>query len=150
MYRFFYQGMALRWAGWTSLWVMTHPELHSVAGWVNEPSLVMGSVAQYWLSGMLLEVTYRKLAWGHVLVRKPYKTAIRPECPEHPWISLFDKVPEFNSKIEVFCADGVTRKAVSDRHAQGDWFLRVEFEHGEDKLKRNPWRLRPTHWRKCR
>lgn len=110
--------------------------------------LVAGSIAQYIFAGVLLEVAFRKLIWGSVKPLQPFITSIAPDCPENPWVSLMREIPPQNRKIEVFCADGVSRNARLKPVENNKLYFDIEFdESGRRLLQESPWKVRPTHWR---
>lgn len=141
----------LRWTGWAVIWSINHPELHMKEAWLIQPMSAATSIALYFVSGLLVEIIYRKLVWHWIPRRKGYPAVIRPEYPEHPWISLLDQYPPENSFFEVYCADGKTRSAKSEQIVDGKVCMVIEYEGEIEKLQRgNPWRFRPTQWRNYR
>lgn len=141
-------GLAMRAIGWAFIWTIMHPELASREVWRNELGHVTTLVVLYLFSWLILEAVYRRLAWGGWYPRKAYPAAIRPDCPEHPWISLLDSRPEPDSLIEVFCADGVSRLGSSVQRDDGHVGIAMELDREDtEKCRENSWQLRPTHWR---
>lgn len=140
-----------RWLAWSAVWAFVYPEFASVQFLIENTDVAITGLFTFFAIGILIEVLYRKIAWGQVMYpRKAYPPAIRPECPDHPWISLLDEKPEPGRVFELFCADGVTRtgKAMKSRKREGDIAILIQFDMNEvEKTKANPWPYRPTHWR---
>jgi hypothetical protein len=144
----YFDSRMVRWIGWAGLWSTGHPELRSPDVWMTQPWTIASSIALFFISGLILEIVYRKLAKAWIHSRKPYPAAIRPECPDNPWISLLDGFPPFNSKFEVFCADGKTRNAMTGEDTKGI-VLNHDFDVVDKKIEYTEYlrRIRPTHWR---
>lgn len=141
----------IRAIAWAVIWLNMNPYLKTWEVWRSEPDVIVQSIALYFVSGVILELVYRWLAWGRFSTRKRFRTAIRPECPEHPWICLLDKTPEEMVTVELFCADGVTRKGMAIKQQNGAIGFVVEFEQEElPRFQENPWQSRATHWRSVR
>jgi len=141
----------LRWVGWAVIWSFGHPEIYSKDDWLKQPSVVIGSIALYFVLGLFLEFAYRKLVSHWITQRNAYPAAMQPESPEYPWISLLDQFPPGNSVFEVLCADGKIRTANSVPHLCGKSGMEIEYEGEIEKLQReNPWSFRPTQWRPYR
>lgn len=143
-------GKKVRAIAWALIWDLNHPEISSMNEWIHDPKLVAMSIMLYLISSVILEMSYRLIVWGGLAPHQINTTAIRPECPEHPWISMFDKWPPELSEIEVFCADGISRRArTNNKTEEGILLFEIAFEESVlKKQQQNPWRYRPTHWRK--
>ena len=134
---------------WAFVWVIFCPEMFSFENWKDGSSMFLSGLLMYMASGFMLEALYRWIAWGRWYPTKQYPAAIRPECPDHPWISILDGYPEPSVLVEVFCADGKERQGrayIRDDDVKG---LATFFDGDELQIAQSPdaWRLRPTHWR---
>jgi len=138
----------IRWMAWSFVWAFFHPELLSLNGWISDPSLFLPGVFFYLLTGVVLEMLYRKLAWGQLAPKRPFITAIVPDCPDHPWVSLIRKYPDDAERpFEVFCADGVTRPARLAMMFDFPIIAIMFTAEEQQKSMETPWKVRPTHWR---
>lgn len=134
----------LRWIGW-SVFCIGFNLFGPSANWLM-------SAGFYFVGGIFLELSYRYISWGDLSlpIRVARKAAIRPECPENPWISLMDARPDPQKHVEVFCADGKTRNGVMANTKDGDCALAVSLTKEESVLanvNQNGYFYRPTHWR---
>lgn len=135
---------------WAIIWVVSYPEMFSFSKWREGSSDFLTGVLMYLISGFLLEALYRWFAWGQWYPpTKQLGAAVRPECPDHPWISILEGYPEPGVIVQLFCADGGERAGKSYVREDGIKGLAVVFSPEELELARSTeaWRLRPTHWR---
>jgi len=143
-------GLIVRSVAWACFWIVMNPQLTSAQFW-HQPVQLGILLAQYIASSLILELTYRLLAWGGLYPNKANPAVVRPECPEHPWISLLDRKPELDADVEVFCADGVVRKGAAIPRDAGSSGLVVQFSKEElNELRKKPEMFIPTHWRLVR
>ena len=139
----------LRQLAWALIWIVSYPEMFSFENWKGGSTTFLTGAAMYLISGFVLELVYRRVAWGFWFHKKQYPAVVRPECPDHPWISTLDGYPTPGVLVEVFCADGKERSGRAYEREDGGNGLGVLFEHSELEMAKSPdgWRLRPTHWR---
>jgi hypothetical protein len=124
-----------------------NPDLTDSATWTDLGQITW-LLGMYFVSGSILEILYRWFAWGEILPRQSRSAVIRPECPEHPWISLLDRQPESGSEVELFCADGKVRIGVGLRRDDGTFGIAVSYPvEDAENISRKVFAYRPTHWR---
>jgi len=124
------------------------PEFAQMDMWRNETDHMASLLMQYFVSGIILELCYRWLAWGNWYQSTQTVAVVRPECPEHPWISVLDKHPKANESVEVFCADGQERTGKGLERDDGYKGIVLELSKEDAKKYKNEfWKIRPTHWR---
>lgn len=147
--RFYYLGQIVRWVGWATIWMYMHPDMYTWSVWQNTPVHIVGLITLYFISGWILEFTFRKIAWRGNRQDQDMPQTNAPICPNNPWISFFDTGPPEHSDIEVYCVDGVARKAKTKDRIDGRLQFQIHYEPEVlQQQKANPLEFCPTHWRK--
>lgn len=119
-----------------------------MSDWTNTPEVVVNSLVLYIISGLILEMIYRKIVWGEVNPRREIQKVKAPNSTGRQWTSFQEKDPPENEAIEVYCADGVSRMAKAHGISNGRLLLDINYEAAiKNKQQENPMKYRPTHWR---
>jgi len=140
--------LGIRSIGWAILWIIMFPEFSERDIWGDEPAHIASLLMQYFVSGIMLELCYRWLAWVNWYQSNQTAAVVIPECPEHPWISVIDKHPKSDETVEVFCADGNERSGKGIERNDGYNGIVLELSKEDAmKYKNMFWKIRPTHWR---
>lgn len=145
------KGKIIRWFCWMAIWLISDPVLISKEMVMNDPSSLISPLLQFVTLGVVLELIYRKLVWGRIVLRKGYRPVTVPECPENPWKPIVFDNPPLTGTFEVFCCDGIIRNAKTIGMSGKEFILEVDYEVAViKKQKKNPWGFRPMQWRNYR
>lgn len=139
----------IRWVGWAALCSIEHPEVGRLQDWVNHPEQVAGLIGMYFLFGLVLEFTYRKLVWGSIWPKEEGVSAQQSECVEQGWTSFVDQKPPEDCPLDILCADGNVRKGKAIATSlDGRLIFEIEYEMEIKKQqKEDPMRFAPKYWR---
>jgi hypothetical protein len=141
-----------RWSLWSFVWIYYRPDFlltNEDAGYSINWIHIFAWFCLFFCSGAILEITYRKLVWGGLRPpNKHFPAVICPSCPEHPWISLLNGIPEIDSECEIFCANGLIKNAIFVAFEDKSAGFRIHYSESEKgSYIQNSWAFRPTHWR---
>jgi hypothetical protein len=119
-----------------------------MSSWVNTPGVVVTSVALYIISGLMIELIYRKLVWGEINPEMKNGRDPQPDTAIQEWTSFQESDPPDGKPIQVRCADGVVRIAKAYGMKDGRLLFDITFEVDVSKeSQENQMKFRPTHWR---
>jgi hypothetical protein len=116
--------------------------------WLNAPDIAVTSVALYIVSGLIVELIYRKIVWGEINPERKKRKVPQATTTVQQWISFEESDPPDGKPIQVRCADGVVRNAKAYAMKDGRLLFDMKFEVDVSKESQDKQlKFMPTHWR---
>ncbi len=140
----------IRWLGWAILCSIGHPEVWRLQDWGNNTGDIAELIGMYFLFGLLLEFTYRKLAWRTIWPKDEMVDTGQSESVNQGWTSFIDQRPPEDFPLDLLCADGKIRKGKAIATSLDDrQIFEIDYEKCMRHLKEEEAKeFVPKYWRK--
>lgn len=139
----------MRWIAWAVIFTSEYPEMERLQDWMNSPDQIAGLVAMYFLLGLVLEFSYRKLVWKTFFPPEKRGKEQQSKHVEQGWSSFVEQRPPEDLPLEILCADGQIRRGKTIASSlDGRPIFEIEYEMGvRQQQKEDPMKFAPQYWR---
>ena len=139
----------IRWVGWATLCAFENPEIGRLQDWIRYPEQLAVQIVLYFFLGLVLEFTYRKLAWGSIFPQDETAEVQPIRSSRDEWHTFKELDPPYAQWVEVLCADGQIRKGIAlATSLSGRLIFEIEYEMEiRQQQQAEPMKFAPQYWR---